>query len=514
MKHLSFFVFVILLVACNSLFNKGKSAEKSSPIYWEKYRPQFHFSPPAGWMNDPNGMVYYAGDYHLFYQHYPDSTVWGPMHWGHAVSKDMVHWENLPIALYPDSLGLIFSGSAVVDWNNTAGLQSGNEKTLISIFTYSPASGIQSQGIAYSNDKGRTWMKYKNNPVLQNQGIADFRDPKVFWYGKGQKWMMTLAVKDHVELYSSPDLKSWVKESEFGSDAGAHGGVWECPDLFPLKVDSGDQTKWVMIVNINPGGPNGGSGTQYFVGDFDGHQFTAATKETSWLDFGRDNYAGVTWSDIPKEDGRRLFLGWMSNWDYANMVPTIAWRSAMTIPRELSLRNKNSRYFLNSNPVKELDIMVDPTTSVYHSAQNISGEKEIALDSITLNQSKLVFDFELDNSQADSMGIILENSLKEKFVIGYSLTKKQFVMDRSMAGSSAFSKEFAGNSKAPYMAGNKLHLELFIDASSVELFVDHGQLVMTNLVFPTEKFTKIKVYAYGGNLLLEKAVMSSLKRIW
>ena len=391
MKSYSF-----LLIAL--LFLQACQQDKRTPeqIAFETFRPQYHFTPATGWMNDPNGMVYYEGEYHLFYQHYPDSTVWGPMHWGHAVSKDMIHWEHLPIALYPDSLGYIFSGSAVIDWKNTSGL--GTEKTppMVAIYTYHDPEGdragridFQTQGIAYSFDKGRTWTKYEHNPVLPNPGIRDFRDPKVSWNEVSNQWVMTLAVKDHIEFYSSPDLKKWSKLSEFGNAIGAHGGVWECPDLFPLKDEQGN-TKWVLFVSINPGGPQGGSATQYFVGDFDGKNFVPQDTTTRWIDYGADNYAGVTWSDIPASDGRRLFIGWMSNWQYANVVPTQAWRSATTLPREVTLLKNETAYELKFKPVVELEKIqweskkISGSTKLDHPLSLITfdvheGEKEFSI---------------------------------------------------------------------------------------------------------------------------------------
>ena len=525
--HTNYFkILIILLIplsfGCSS--NSGNKKETNTSIannYSEQYRPQFHFTPEAKWMNDPNGMVYYEGEYHLFYQYYPDSTVWGPMHWGHAISKDLVHWEHMPVAIFPDSLGWIFSGSAVADLKNTSGLGTAENPPLVAIYTYhndklakSGSKTPQSQALAFSTDKGRTWTKYANNPVLESPGIPDFRDPKVFWHNETDKWVMILAVQDRVHLYSSPNLISWKFESEFGKGVGGHGGVWECPDLFPLKVEGSDVSKWVMLVNINPGGPNGGSANQYFTGEFDGKKFTPDETNEKWVDWGRDNYAGVTWSNVPETDGRRLFIGWMSNWQYANVVPTTVWRSATTIPRELSLINQDNSYLLVSKPVKELEVLRDESTSAYHSSQNISGEKEMALDSITLSQSELIFDFNLENSNIDSLGIVLENNLKEKLVIGYSVSQKQFFVDRRTAGPSAFSKEFAGISRAPYTADRHLQLRIFVDVASTELFVDGGKLVMTDIVFPTENFTKLKVFSIGGDLLLEKAEFHSLKRIW
>jgi fructan beta-fructosidase len=327
MKIVSGFLVVGLL---SSFGIVSSQTRLPNDFYKEEHRPQFHFSPPQKWMNDPNGMVYFNGSYHLFYQYYPDSTVWGPMHWAHATGSDLVHWKNEPIALYPDSLGYIFSGSAVVDKKNTTGFGKNGKIPLVAIFTHHDPktegrTDFENQSIAYSLDEGKTWTKYAGNPVLKNPGIVDFRDPKVMWYENRQKWVMTLATKDRVTFYSSPNLKEWKKESEFGEKVGAHGGVWECPDLFSL--DFNGKTYWVLFVSVNPGGPNKGSATQYFIGEFDGSKFTPLDTDARWVDWGADNYAGVTWSNT---GNRRIFLGWMSNWQYAQVVPTQKWRSAMT----------------------------------------------------------------------------------------------------------------------------------------------------------------------------------------
>ncbi|MDB5263027.1 MAG: glycosyl hydrolase family 32, partial [Adhaeribacter sp.] len=402
--------------------NQTETINPTTATFDELHRPQFHFTPPAGWMNDPNGMVYHNGEYHLFYQHNPDSTVWGPMHWGHAVSKDMIKWEHLPIALYPDSLGTIFSGSAVVDKNNTSGLGTKDNPAMIAIYTYHNADGekagrkdYQTQGIAYSLDNGRTWTKYKANPVLKNPGIKDFRDPKVSWYEKGQKWIMTLAVMDHISFYSSKNLLDWTKESDFGSDIGGHGGVWECPDLIKMPVTGTNEEKWVLIVNINPGAPNGGSGTQYFVGQFNGKNFVLDNNfkaqltgqsnkpgsvkkgEGIWLDYGMDNYAGITWSNVPESDGRLLFIGWMSNWKYANVVPTGKWRSATTIPRTLTLENTPSGLRLASTPVKELQNIYGDTHQI--PAQRVMGTLEIS-EKLNLNTSTYEANLNLETGGA------------------------------------------------------------------------------------------------------------------
>ena len=358
----------ILIPVALFLFLKPGSTNviaQSSHNMKEMYRPQIHFSPQAHWMNDPNGMVYYKGVYHLFFQYYPDSTVWGPMHWGHATSTDLIHWLEQPIALYPDSIGLIFSGSVVVDKNNTSGFGKKGQVPLVAIFTHHNMGGekqmrndFQNQSIAYSLDEGKTWIKYTGNPVLKNPGIRDFRDPKVMWYEPQKKWVMTLATKDRVTFYSSPNLKDWTKETEFGETLGAHGGVWECPDLFSLNDDYGKKV-WVLTVSINPGGPNKGSATQYFLGDFDGNKFTPISTATRWIDYGTDDYAGVTWSNT---GNRKIFLGWMSNWQYATVVPTIKWRSATTFPRDLKLKYVGKEMFLASLPISELSILQSKLT--------------------------------------------------------------------------------------------------------------------------------------------------------
>ncbi len=515
-------VLVILGFACTTKTQQPEFSNQQPEYYTEKYRPQFHFSPDSMWMNDPNGMFYYEGEYHLFYQYYPDSTVWGPMHWGHAVSADMVHWEHLPIAIYPDGYGYIFSGSAVVDWNNTSGLGKDGQAPLIAIFTYHDPLGekagkidFQTQGMAYSNDKGRTWTKY-GEPVLKNPGIRDFRDPKVSWHAYTKKWIMTLAVQDHIEFYSSPNLIDWTRESGFGKELGAHGGVWECPDLFQMNVKGTNEKQWVLLVSINPGGPNGGSATQYFIGDFDGSSFTTNQTETKWIDYGRDNYAGVTWSDIPETDGRRLFLGWMSNWSYANVVPTEKWRSAMTIPRELILEKLENNYVLASVPVDELKTLRNEKVELQ--AQVISGKVEMDTKQVQINRSEMVFQFQLSNDSQfglpEEFGITLSNEKGENFIIGYVPNQGEFYTDRSNAGDNSFSDNFAGKHTAKYKAGKTMEILLFIDEASVEVFVDNGKLVMTDIVFPNTPYNKLKLFSTNGNVKLQGAEIWSLKSTW
>lgn len=455
-------LFVVILPFINGCKPSTDSNEENRVVqFQETYRPQFHFSPSSGWMNDPNGMVFYEGEYHLFYQHYPDSTVWGPMHWGHAVSPDMVHWEHLPIALYPDSLGYIFSGSAVVDWKNTSGLGEEGTPPLVAIFTFHDAEAAQNnridyqtQGIAYSLDKGRTWKMFDQNPVLPNPGIIDFRDPKVSWHDATNEWIMALAVKDHIEFYNSPDLKKWTKLSEFGKDIGGHGGVWECPDLFPLKDENGN-TRWVLFVSINPGGPQLGSATQYFVGDFDGKQFTPQDTVTRWIDHGADNYAGVTWSDIPASDGRRLFLGWMSNWEYGQVVPTGVWRSAMTLPREVTLLQKNNLYELKFKPVKEL-------VNIQNNTKSFSGNAR-------LDDPLALISFNVENP-GDSFTFTLSNDLNEEASVSVSNGVLSF--DRRTSGVTSFNAAFPAVHKLTVSDVDIKKMDLYVDVASIEIFVN------------------------------------------
>ncbi len=497
-----------------------------SPAYNEQYRPQFHFSPTSNWMNDPNGMVYYKGEHHLFYQYYPNGNVWGPMHWGHAVSKNMVEWQHLPIALYPDSLGYIFSGSIVVDEKNTSGLGKKNAPVLVAIYTYHLPEGekanrndFQYQGIAYSHDMGRTWKKYTNNPVLPNtNGIRDFRDPKVFWHKERNQWVMTLAVKDHVEFWGSSDLLKWKLLSSFGSDLGAHGGVWECPDLFPMKVAANGQEKYVLLVSINPGGPNGGSATQYFTGSFNGKEFVPdafhQTKKPLWLDYGRDNYAGVTWSNIPVADGRRLFIGWMSNWDYAQVVPTTVWRSAMTLPRSLSLIKTTEGLRLKSEPVQELKLLRGKAVTI--KAATESTRFNLSSASHQVQQTEWVIEFEVKDTNTASVYLELTNALNETYRIGCNVKQNQFYSDRTKAGNHSFSEKFAtGIHTAERFTKNKrIKLHVFVDASSVELFADEGAVCMSELVFPSQPFNKATLHSEGSKVKLISAVCYPLKRIW
>lgn len=515
MKKYKFFAGIILLI-CSVLSGCSKNEPDPSPdnqvMKYHDFRPFYHFSPALNWINDPNGMVYYDGNYHLFYQYYPNGVNWGPMHWGHAVSTDLFHWKDIDIALYPDALGYIFSGSAVVDWNNTSGFKSNANDPLVAVFTHHQNfNGLQQQSLAYSTDKGTTWTKYSGNPVLKNPGIADFRDPKVIWYDAQKKWVMVLAAKDRIKIYSSADFKDWSFESDFGIDQGYHGGVWECPDLFPLTDSQGVQ-KWVLLVSVGGGDssdPNGGSSTQYFVGDFNGKNFTAENDQILWADYGVDNYAGVTWSDVPKPDGRRIFLGWMSNWMYAGATPTDRWRGEMTVPREVKLIKPNGKYALAFTPVNELNAQKDLTlTSTIKAPQN---GIELTQNAIIEGGSFLV-DMELDCSISGDFEISMGNDL-EKLIISYNQKDAEFVIDRSKSGKVDFHPFFKRAIRCKFAPQtSKLPIQLLIDQSSVELFINNGEKAMTALYFSQYKYNFFKVQGNSGKEFLKTFSLTAIKK--
>ncbi|KMJ59101.1 glycoside hydrolase [Bacillus sp. LL01] len=485
--------------------------------YKENHRPQFHFSPKEKWMNDPNGMVFFNKEYHLFYQYHPHGTTWGPMHWGHAVSKDMIHWEELPIALYPDEHGAIFSGSAVVDWNNTTGFFE-EAPGLVAIFTHAdnyPGTERprQRQSLAYSKDDGRTWETYEGNPVLSDVDITDYRDPKVFWHEESNKWVMVLATGQTVTIYTSLNLKEWEFASVFGIKEGSHDGVWECPDLFQLPIDGEPgNKKWVMLVSIgdNPKFKEG-SRTQYFVGDFDGTTFLNENSEevVLWLDYGRDNYAGVSWSDIPREDGRRIYIGWMSNWRYANQLPTKEWRSAMTLPRELSLTSTAAGLRILQSPVAEIKTIRGEAESFKNLA--LDGNEPISYKISELTEIEVKFEKET----AESFGLSVLNSKEEKTTISYDAVKEELIVDRTGAGDNSFSESFAAIQVAPLnMDGKTINLQIFVDASSIEVFANNGRIAVTSLVFPHEKADKVNLFSKEGTANVRQLTLTPLKSIW
>lgn len=511
---------VFILTSCK----KSVFADKKDYSEAELYRPNFHFTPQKGWMNDPNGMFYYNGYYHLFFQYYPDSNVWGPMHWGHAISTDMITWTEKPIALYPDEKGYIFSGSAVVDIKNTSGFGSLENPPIVAMFTYhdmkkekAGETNYQSQGIAYSLDEGLTWTKYEANPVIKNPDMKDFRDPKMTWDAIHQQWIMALAAGDKTMFYSSKNLKEWELLSDFGKAIGAHGGVWECPDFFPMTVEGTDEYKWVLLLSINPGGPNGGSATQYFVGDFDGKNFKldeSFSKDIKgdkgvWIDYGRDNYAGVTFSNVSEVDGRKLFIGWMSNWNYAQKVPTETWRSSMTIPRELVLVKKDGHYSVNSRPVKELQNYVGKTIK----KETLKIDKEtVIVDKSVINLSSMDIHFSLKNLKEDTYTFSLSNELKNTVKFGFNKKENYFFIDRTQSGDLSFSPLFANKiSKAPITEKfDAIDVRIIVDKTSIEIFYNNGTTVMTETFFPEKPMETFSATKEKFGYTLENLTINQL----
>ena len=429
----------------------------------EQYRPVYHHTPAYGWMNDPNGMFYKDGVWNLYFQHNPYGSQWENMTWGHSTSTDLVHWKFQGDPVQPDALGTVFSGSAVVDKENTSGFGKG---AVIALYT--SAGESQTQSMVYSTDNGKTFTKYEGNPVITSN-VPDFRDPHMFWNEDIKKWNMILAAGQHMEIYTSDNLKDWKLESSFGETYGNHGGVWECPDLMKMKVRGTNKEKWMLICNINPGGPFGGSATQYFIGNFDGHKFTCESKPevTKWMDYGKDHYATVTFDNAP--EGRRVAIAWMSNWQYANQVPTLQYRSGNSIPRDLGLFEYKGETYCSVVPSPEMT----------------AARSKKATKSLSESCEMVV------NLKGNST-ITLSNDKGEKVVMCYDAKAETFSMDRTKSGKMDFSNDFAATTKAPTY-GKISQLRIFIDKSSIEVFDAEGKMAMTNLVFPTKPYNKVTV---------------------
>lgn len=433
----------------------------------EQYRPVYHHTPAYGWMNDPNGMFYKDGVWNLYFQHNPYGSQWENMTWGHSTSTDLVHWKFQGDPVQPDALGTVFSGSAVVDKENTSGFGKG---AVIALYT--SAGESQTQSMVYSTDNGKTFTKYEGNPVITSN-VPDFRDPHMFWNEDIKKWNMILAAGQHMEIYTSDNLKDWKLESSFGEKYGNHGGVWECPDLMKLKVRGTDKEKWMLICNINPGGPFGGSATQYFIGDFDGYKFTCESKPevTKWMDYGKDHYATVTFDNAP--EGRHVAIAWMSNWQYANQVPTQQYRSGNSIPRDLGLFEYKGETYCSVVPSPEMT-----------AARSKKAGK------------KLTESCEMVVNLKGNATITLSNDKGEKVVMNYDAKAETFSMDRTKSGKVDFSKDFAAVTKAPTY-GKISQLRIFIDKSSIEALDADGKMSMTNLVFPSKPYNKVTVKGKG-----------------
>ncbi len=444
------------------------------------YRPHFHFSPRQHWTNDPNGLVYFEGEYHLFFQYNPFGDEWGHMSWGHAVSTDLLHWQELPVALREENGVMIFTGSVVIDEHNSSGFCADNRPCMVAVYTgHTPEmkshSALQTQNMAYSNDRGRTWTKFAGNPVL-NLNMSDFRDPDVFWSDRGKRWVMVVALpNDHkVLFYTSSDLKHWARAGEFGP-AGATAGQWECPDLFSLPLD-GDpgKVRWVLKIGVNPGALQGGSGEQYFVGDFDGTRFTNSNSSstTLWTDYGKDCYCALTYNHLPPKRAP-VVIGWMDNWQYASKLPTQGWRGQMTIPRTLALRT------------------TPEGVRLFQSAVNVGGSNQQNL--ANLRRFRLQSSIDLGNA-AEAGWKLLGSTL-----VGYDRNHQQLYFDRRNSGLVNFSPDFPARITAPLkVENNRLELDILVDSDSVEVFANGGSVVMTDLVFPRAEAKGASFYSPGG----------------
>jgi len=515
-------LFSFVIYSCTTTTETVREAAPepiSTATYQEVYRPAYHFSPQENWMNDPNGLVYFDGEYHLFYQYNPKGIQWGNMSWGHAVSEDLVHWEQLPVALEMEDGIMIFSGSAVVDQNNSSGLCDDGQACMVAIYT-AHTDSLQNQAIAYSNDRGRTWTKYEGNPVL-DENMKDFRDPKVFWYEEESKWIMALAIpqEQKIRFYESFNLIDWQRMSEFGP-AGFVDGIWECPDLFKLTIPETGEEKWVLLVSYNT--PNNGSSMQYFVGDFDGTTFTSDNTEDLilTLDHGRDFYAAVTWNNVPDE--RRLMIGWINNWLYGQDFPTSPWRSAQSLVRRLELKAFPEGARLVQQPVDEL-LKLRKQSLHDETVELQEGDNYLSLEGVEGKQLEIVaeFAYEAINTQAEAEKLAGEFGVKvfkgedQETVIGYDVATQQIFMDRTNSGDTSFHDGFADRTVAlmPVDDGTvKLHI--FVDHSAVEVFGNEGYVAMTNRMFPDPGQDGVEIYSVGGKVTLKSLDIWEIESIW
>jgi len=466
-------------------------------------RPSYHFTPPQMWLNDPNGLVYFDGEYHLFYQFHPESTVWGPMHWGHAVSRDLVNWQHLPIALFPDENGMIYSGSAVIDWKNTSGF---GEKALVAIFTYDK-DFKETQNLAYSIDRGRTWTKHAGNPVIPaSDSIRDFRDPKVFLHE--DHWVMALAAGDRILFYISPDLIHWEQSGSFGGGFGCTEGVWETPELFQLPVEGSNESRWVLTVGVGNGVPTGGSGTQYFIGHFDGRNFTSENPKDTvlWADDGADYYAPQSWNDEP--GGRRLMIGWMNNWSYARLIPESGWRGSFSLIREAALTRTTNGIRLLHRPIHEMQYL----RSGHHHWRNetIQADANLLAD-VRGGSLEILAEFQITD-KVDSFGLRVRVGRDEQTTIGYNVKETQLYVDRRHSGQVDFHESFARLHTASLsLADHIIRLHIFVDSISVEVFANDGLVVFSECIFPKEESQGLELFVEGGKVLLNSMDVYPLK---
>ncbi len=500
----------VLGLGCTSCSVK-KQTESAIPTsyYQERYRPQFHFSPAVNWSNDPNGLVYYDGEYHIFYQYNPHGNTWGHMSWGHAVSRDLIHWEHLPLAIaeYNDPVTgdstMIFSGTVVVDKNNSSGLCKGKD-CLVAIYTshvHAHGEGKrQHQSLAFSNDHGRTWERYAKNPILDIQR-KDFRDPKVFWSEKKQNWVMAVVIPDRfkVQFYQSKNLTVWKFMSDFGP-LGDTTKIWECPDIYELTVENSVQRKWILSLSgSHPQGPEF-VGMQYFIGQFDGTKFIAddSKQQPLYVDYGKDFYAGIVYNNLPKERDHAIMIGWSQNWTYARETPTAPWRGAMSIPRELSLRQTSEGLALTQEPIAKLSSLRD---------------KEI-ISPVKISGTALELVIDLELGSAKEAGIKVLKSGDEETIIGYTAQTGELFLDRTRSGNTSFNKDFAGIDRVKLKPiQGKINLHIFIDNSIIEVFANHGERTFSDNVYPTRNEALVETYSTDGEASFNVKAWT-MKSVW
>ena len=492
------------------------AALSQTATYEEPYRPQFHFTPAINWTNDPNGLVYHDGEWHIFYQYNPFGDLWGHMSWGHAVSPDLFRWKHLPVALPEEGPVMVYSGSAVVDHRNTSGFGKNGKPPMIAIYT-SRTETDQSQSIAYSNDRGRTWTRYKGNPVI-DIGDPAFRDPKVLWHEPTKSWIMAvvLANRRKVRFYGSPDLKNWTHLSDFGPEGAHPVANWECPDLFELPIEGEPgKTKWIFQVDSGMGHPWLGSGCQYFVGEFDGKKFSNDNPpETQlWLDWGRDFYAAQSYSDVPASDGRRIVIGWISNWMYARQKPTSPWRGAQSVPRELKLKRFKEGLRLTQQPVKEIESLRGETTLMLNSVSVDDANRKIA----EAGFSGDVWDIqaEIEVGAAEDVGFKVLKGNGQETLVGFTADPAEVYIDRTKSGKVDFHETFAGRHSARLdPVDGRVTLRILVDRSVVEVFGGDGRVAITDRVFPDPTSTGLSLYSVGGDAKIVELKAWKLRSAW
>jgi len=477
--------------------------------YDQPYRPQIHFSPQKNWTNDPNGLVFFEGEYHLFFQYDPTGTHGEHKSWGHAVSHDLVHWQELPVAIPEDAHGQIYTGSTVVDTHNTSGFCANHHACLVAIYTvdsHASNKGREMQNIAYSNDRGRTWIRYEKNPVLDLE-MSDFRDPSVSWNEQARKWIMAVALPNEhkVRFYASPDLKKWALQGEFGP-AGNSAGQWECPDLLQIPSATSKETLWALKMGINPNALQGGSGEQYFLGNFDGSHFTPINEPTAqgqsavhgWTNYGKDDYCAISFNNLPS-NAKPVLLGWMSNWQYAGDLPTSPWRGQMSLGRRLTYIHDKAGYALRQSPVVEpLRTGAPQTISSSHSTP-ITSTAPYELDLNFPQQTK------------EPTGIRLRSDADHYTEIGFDPARKIFYIDRTHS-SIEIAKDFPTRTETAIAPTRPVNLTLIVDRSSIEAYAQDGTIAMTDLIFPPTTKSSLEFFPTSGHAIIGK--LWRLKSIW